>query len=249
MLFLAAHVSRSFPQGDDSLTALDDVTLIVREHEYVAIAGPSGGGKSTLLNVLGLLDGEFSGHLEFRNQKVHGLSARERAALRLAGIGIVFQRFHLLPMLDVRDNVALPNWRLHGARRRARARAEELLAQMKLGHRLRHDPSRLSGGEMQRVAIARALVNDPPVLLADEPTGNLDASNTRAVLRIFDELAEAGRTLVVISHNPEVVTRAKRVLVLHHGKVTVDVPVGQIMEPRFNPWSTLSGTQPPREGA
>jgi putative ABC transport system ATP-binding protein len=239
-IFEATGLTRSYLRGESQVRALDEVTLAIGAREYVAVAGPSGCGKTTLLHVLGLLDPGFGGELRFRGAATAGLGAARRAALRLEGIGFVFQAFHLLPTLDVRDNVALPHWRLHGSRRAARARAEELLAQMRLEHRARHAPFRLSGGEMQRAAIARALVNDPPVLLADEPTGNLDAKSMRTVLEIFANLWVAGRTLVVISHDPEVVSRARRVLVMRWGRIVTDVPVERIHEPEYNPWLTMS---------
>jgi ABC-type lipoprotein export system ATPase subunit len=239
-LYSAERLRRVHRRGDSEVVALDEISLQIDAGEYVAVAGPSGCGKTTLLHVLGLIDPDFTGTLRFRGQRVEGCAPAERACLRLGTIGFVFQAFHLLTSLDVRDNVALPHWRLHGDRRAARERAEVLLRELKLEHRLRHDPSRLSGGEMQRAAIARALVNDPPLILADEPTGNLDAKSTRSVLEIFAHLWTSGRTLVVISHDPEVVTRARRVLVLRYGRLSVDVPVEQIYEPPFNPW--LSST-------
>ncbi len=222
MLFDVQRISRRFGQGSAAVVALDEVSFRIEEGEHVAISGPSGGGKSTLLHVLGLLDGEFRGELAFRGRPVRGLDAAARARARLAGIGFVFQSFQLLEMLSVRDNVALPCWRLHGSRRRARARAEELLGRVGLEGCMTQRPSRLSGGEQQRVALARALINDPPVILADEPTGNLDAESTRAVLELLGELEAQGRTLVVISHNPEVVARAGRVIELRHGRISAD---------------------------
>jgi putative ABC transport system ATP-binding protein len=243
-IYEAEILGRTYRQGESEVVALEDISFSIEEREFVAVAGPSGGGKTTLLHVLGLLDGGFRGGLRFRGAAVGELSPAERARLRLGSIGFIFQSFHLLPMLDVRDNVALPHWKLHGDRREARARAEVLLGQMKLEHRLRHHPGRLSGGEMQRVAIARALVNDPPVLLADEPTGNLDAKSMRSVLEVLAYLWSTGRTILVISHDPEVVTKARRVLVLRHGRLVSDVPVERIQDPAFNPWLTWSGVRP-----
>ena len=247
MLFCAEKLGRCFRQGDATVPALEEVSFTIDNAEYVALAGPSGGGKTTLLNVLGLLDQEFEGELRFRGHEVRGLGPAARAGLRLSSIGFVFQNFHLLPMLDVRDNVALPGWRLSGDRRKARARAEELLSHLGLDHRLTQHPSRLSGGEQQRVAIARALINQPPVILADEPTGNLDARSTRLVLDVFADLWKRGHTLVVVSHNPEVVGRAQRVIVLRHGKVAADVPVDASADLGDKPWITWSGVRPPSE--
>jgi len=245
VLFAVRRLSRHHRQGSAEVDALRDVSFNIRERDYVAVAGPSGGGKTTLLHVLGLLDGGFSGELEFCGEPVRGLDPAARARLRLSGIGHIFQGFHLLPMLSVRDNVALPHWRLHGQRRRARARAEELLASLGLEHRMTQRPARLSGGEQQRVAIARALINDPPVILADEPTGNLDAKSTRALLDHFDQLSAQGRALVVVSHNPDVVNRARRAIVLRHGRLTADVPVEQLQDPRNSPWITWNEGAPP----
>jgi putative ABC transport system ATP-binding protein len=201
------------------VTALDEVSFSVGEGEHVAVCGPSGAGKTTLLNVLGLLDAEFEGEVTLSGRAVRGLPARERARLRLAEIGFVFQAFHLLPGLTVRDNVALPHWRLHGSRRRARRRAEEILDGVGLGPRLSFRPAQLSAGEAQRAAVARAVINEPRVVLADEPTGNLDRAATETLLELFSAIHGGGNTLVVISHDPEVVAAASRRIELRYGRL------------------------------
>jgi putative ABC transport system ATP-binding protein len=244
VIYEAQELTRTHRRGDSTISALENVSLQIDAGEYVAVTGPNGCGKTTLLHVLGLLDPDYDGRLLFCGQRVDGLAQRELARLRLRSIGFAFQSFHLLPMLDVRDNVALPRWRLGGDRRESRARAEQLLRELRLEHRIRHGAHRLSGGEMQRVAIARALVNDPPVILADEPTGNLDAKSTCAILDILAELSRAGRTIVLISHDPEVVSHSKRVVSLRYGKILFDVPVERIQEPQYNPWVTWRGWTP-----
>jgi putative ABC transport system ATP-binding protein len=216
-LYQARALSRSFCGGATQVTALDGVSFTINEGEYVAFTGPSGSGKTTLLNILGLLDPDFEGQLQLCGQTVGSLTPRRRAAARLSQVGFVFQQIHLLPALNVLDNVALPLWRLRGDRAEARRRARELLEELGLGHRLKSRPDLLSAGEKQRAALARALINDPAVVLADEPTGNLDAESTRIVLELLARINAQGRTVVVISHDPEVVAAAGRVIRLRYG--------------------------------
>jgi putative ABC transport system ATP-binding protein len=230
MLFELREVSRVFNRGGQEVRALDRLSLTVEEGEYLAITGPSGCGKSTLLNLLGLLDPTFTGALLFRNVSVGGLGSAVAAKLRQSEIGFVFQSFHLLTALSVLDNVALPAWRMRGNRREARRRAAEILERLGLGARLSHDTRKLSGGEMQRVAVARALINDPSVVLADEPTANLDSRSTRTLLALLDEIVAAGKTLIVVSHDPEVVASAGRVAVLRYGQVIQDIPSERLGE-------------------
>ena len=215
----ARALGRGYQRGEDRVEALRDVSLEVDQGEFVSVAGPSGSGKTTLLNVLGLLDPGFEGQLWFAGQDVAVLSAAQRARLRLTSVGFVFQAFNLLSALDVRDNVALPHLRLHGGWRRARQRAEGLLAEFGLEQRLKHRPSQLSAGEMQRVAVARALINEPRLVLADEPTGNLDATSTKYILAALSSVVESGKTLMVISHDPEVVAAAPRVIRMRYGRL------------------------------
>jgi putative ABC transport system ATP-binding protein len=212
-------VSRTFQTRAGPVRALDGISLRIDEGEKCAFAGPSGSGKSTLLALLGLLDGDFTGSLFMRGRAIAGLSSAERARLRLAEVGLVFQSFHLLPALDVRRNVALPHWKLFGDEKRALARAESLLAELGLEHRARHDVTRLSGGEMQRVAIARALVNEPRVVLADEPTANLDAESAAAVVALLERAHAGGAILVVCTHDSDLLAAFPRVVRLRRGKV------------------------------
>jgi ABC-type lipoprotein export system ATPase subunit len=226
VLYEARHLSRSFRQGETEIQAVAEASLRVEEGEFVALTGPSGGGKTTLLAILGLLDDGYQGQLRFLGQSVDGLGAAARARLRLAQIGFVFQHFNLLPELSALDNASLPAWHLGGDRRRARGRAAGLLSALGLGARLGSGPARLSGGEMQRVALARALVNDPRVVLADEPTANLDRESAGLVLSHLRRVSDEGRTVIVASHDPAVVALATRVVDLRWGRVVADRPRG-----------------------
>lgn len=212
-------LSRTFP-GPVPVHALDAVDLTVARGEYLAVTGPSGSGKSTLLNLLGLLDRPSSGRFEFDGHDVAGLKERERTALRARRIGFVFQSFHLLAHRTAVENVALGQlYRRIPASRRRRA-AHDALARVGLTHRAEHLPATLSGGERQRVAIARALVNQPDLLLCDEPTGNLDSATASVVLDLLDELNAAGQTVIVITHAPEVADRAHRRVRIRDGRLT-----------------------------
>jgi putative ABC transport system ATP-binding protein len=218
-LLLAEHLGKFYPDGQ--VVALDDISLAIAAGEYVAIMGPSGCGKSTLLNLLGALDRPDSGEVSFEGVPL----SRQPSVVRLRSrkIGFVFQSFHLLPMLTAIENVQVP---MFGgplsASGRAR-KARELLESVGMLHRAKHRPSRLSGGERQRVALARALANDPVVLLADEPTGNLDSRSAAEVLDLFSCLnRDRGLTLVVVTHSPEVARRCGRVLWLRDGRLVND---------------------------
>ena len=219
MLYGIQDLSRRHLQGDATIRALDGITFSLAQGERVAIAGPSGCGKTTLLHVLALLDTGFEGEVRFQGCDIRALSRRERTRLRLSDIGLVFQQGLLLPALDVLDNVALPHWRLHGDRKNARILAQKRLHALGLGDRLHHAPGRLSGGETQRAAVARALMNEPALLLADEPTGNLDSVSAEAVLSLFSAAAERGTTVVIVTHDPDVVATADRVLRLRDGQL------------------------------
>jgi putative ABC transport system ATP-binding protein len=216
----ATDVTRTYELGGVSVPALRGVSLVVEPGDYVAIAGPSGSGKSTLMHLLGGLDRPSGGRLVIGGRDVSTLSPPEMARLRNETIGFVFQAFHLLPRTTAVDNVALPLvYRGAGARQR-RAKAAEMLERVGLGHRLHHRPNQLSGGEQQRVAIARALVTDPAVLLADEPTGNLDTVTGGAVLTLLEELnATSGVALVIVTHDRDVAARARRRIAMRDGQV------------------------------
>jgi putative ABC transport system ATP-binding protein len=206
--------------GSPVVAALRGVSMNVRAGEFVAIVGPSGSGKSTLLNILGLLDTPTSGRFLFAGVDMATSRERVRTALRATRIGFVFQAFHLVPYLNIVRNVTLPM--VHGggpAHRDRRSAAIAALESVGLGHRLTARPTMLSGGEQQRVAIARAIVNDPTIVLCDEPTGNLDRENSAAILRLLRSLVTVRRALVVVTHDPEIAAQADRVIRLADGYV------------------------------
>ena len=204
-----AGVGRSFP-GPPEVHAVREVDLVIEPGEYLSIAGPSGSGKSTLLHLLGLLDRPTRGSYWLDGEDVSQLSERRRAVLRGERIGFVFQAFHLLAHRSVLENVALPMVYHRVPRRERFERSRAALERVGLGHRMEFDPATLSGGERQRVAIARALVSEPSMLLADEPTGNLDSANAASILDLFDDLHAGGLTLAVITHDAGVSSRAQR---------------------------------------
>ncbi len=211
------RVSRRYDDG--AVQALDQVTLRIDVNEYVAIMGPSGSGKSTLLNLMGALDRPDEGEVYFRGESLRQLANLDR--FRSHHIGFVFQSFHLLPTLTALENVQIPMFETQRTRLQRRTRAAELLEMVGLGHRLDHLPRKLSVGERQRVAIARALANDPELLLADEPTGNLDSVAGTLVLDLFDRLQrDMGLTLVVITHGFEVARRAGRIVWIQDGRLS-----------------------------
>jgi putative ABC transport system ATP-binding protein len=214
-LIEAHDLSRAFGR----VRALDGVSLSVREGEWVVVMGPSGSGKTTLLNVLAGLDRPTGGAVAVGGTGIAGLSHRELARFRRETVGLVFQEFHLIPYLTALENVMLAQY-VHSLTDEDEAR--EALVRVGLGERAEHLPSELSGGEKQRLCVARALVNHPRLLLADEPTGNLDEANERQVLEIFGELHRRGQTLVVVTHNPEIARLADRVIGLEHGRLARD---------------------------
>ena len=199
-----------------ALRALDEVSLTIAEGEWVAVTGPSGSGKTTLLNVLAGLERPTAGRVRVADTELAALRGRELTHFRRRSVGLVFQQFHLLPYLDALENVMLAQY-VHSVT--DAAEAEEALRRVGLGNRLRHLPRQLSGGEQQRVAIARALINHPRVLLADEPTGNLDGVNEAVVMSLLDDLHRRGHTLVLVTHDPAIAARADREVRLEHGRV------------------------------
>lgn len=205
-----------------TVRALDAVSLSINTGDFVSITGPSGSGKSTLLHLLGGLDTPTSGSIDFKGTSLSSLSEKKRASLRLEHFGFVFQRFHLLPSLSAQANVALPLLERGIGKKARRSRAQLLLEKVGLGDRVTHRPGELSGGEQQRVAIARALANNPDVLLADEPTGELDSQTGEAILEIFEEVAET-RAVVVASHDDRIAARADEVHRLIDGAIKNDV--------------------------
>ena len=216
-------ISKSYRTGDVVTPVLFDIALQVSQGDYVALMGPSGSGKSTLMNLLGLLDRADGGHYRLDGQDVTDLSAAQHAEVRNRTIGFVFQSFNLLKRMNVLENVALPLLYAGQSRAAARKRAQEVLDQVglaTLGHRM---PNQLSGGQQQRVAIARSLVNRPPLLLADEPTGNLDTKTTNEVLEVIGQLnREQGLTIVIVTHEADVARHAKRLVKLKDGVVVYD---------------------------
>jgi putative ABC transport system ATP-binding protein len=218
VLLEARDVTRRYDVGAEVVTALSHVDFRVESGEFVAVVGPSGSGKSTLLNVLGLLDTPSEGTVLVDQVDTSTLSDAERTALRRETIGFIFQQFYLVPTLTARENVALPRLFVGSAAERNR-RAVELLTQFGLGDRTEHRPPQLSGGQQQRVAIARSLVNDPGVLLADEPTGNLDQATGTQILREFHDITEEGVSVIAVTHDRLVTDHADRVVELVDGRL------------------------------
>jgi putative ABC transport system ATP-binding protein len=215
-------VSRTFQVGDQQVLALREVSLSIAAGEYIAIMGPSGSGKSTLLNLLGLLDRPSNGRYSLDGRDVTGLNEAESARVRREKIGFVFQFFHLVPRLDAAANVALPMVLAGIAPAERKQRVAQLLADVGLSERADHLPSQLSGGQLQRVAIARAMSMHPALLLADEPTGNLDRATGREVMGVLEGLNQRGATLIVITHDQEIGARAHRRISMEDGRVIGD---------------------------
>jgi putative ABC transport system ATP-binding protein len=213
------HVSRLYTMGEEPLRALDDVSEVIEAGEYVAVMGPSGSGKSTLLNILGCLDRPNEGVYRLDGDDVGALSEDEVSAIRRHKIGFVFQTFHLVPRLSAAENVAFPMVFAGVPRGERSERVAAALAAVGLARRAAHRPSELSGGECQRVAIARAMVMRPQVLLADEPTGNLDSVAGRQVMDLLEEMNAGGLTLLVVTHDPAIAARASRVLIMKDGRI------------------------------
>jgi putative ABC transport system ATP-binding protein len=220
----ARELTKDYPMNGAAVHALRGASLEVQAGEYVAIVGPSGSGKSTLLQLIGGIDAPSSGAVELLGTRLDSLSDRELTRLRLTRLGFVFQRFHLLPVLTARENVELPMAEAGLGSRERRDRASELLAYVGLGHRARHRATQLSGGEMQRVAIARALANQPALLLADEPTGELDAGTGTEILSLFRRLNQDGTTLVVVTHDEQLAAEAGRVIHMLDGRIVDPKP-------------------------
>ncbi len=215
-------IEKVYDMGAEKVHALNGIDLRIERGEYTAIMGASGSGKSTLMNLLGCLDTPSAGLYRLNGVEVQGMNDTELAAIRNREIGFVFQTFNLLARTDALHNVELPL--IYGGlpRHERRERAAEALRQVGLGDRMHHQPNELSGGQRQRVAIARALVNRPSILLADEPTGNLDSATSEDIMRLFDELHRAGNTVILVTHEPDIATHAWRRVLLRDGRVVAD---------------------------
>jgi putative ABC transport system ATP-binding protein len=221
-VIVVRDLKREYDMGGEIVRALRGVDLAVRRNEYVAIMGPSGSGKSTLMNLIGCLDTPNGGEYWLNGTLVSRMSDNQLARVRNEEIGFVFQTFNLLPRASALQNVELPLVYAGVKGKERRRRAAEALEKVQLGDRMHHRPNELSGGQRQRVAIARALVNDPSILLADEPTGNLDSQTSEEIMRVFEALATSGQTVIMVTHEPDIAAHARRVVVLRDGRVSSD---------------------------
>lgn len=215
-------VSKIYNLGDTVVKALDNVSLSIFENDFISIMGPSGSGKSTLMNIIGCLDVPTKGSYKFNNEKISKMKDSQLADIRNQKIGFVFQTFNLLPKLNALQNVEVPLVYSNLKRFKRTEKAKEALNIVGLSDRINHKPNELSGGQRQRVAIARALVNKPSIILADEPTGNLDSKSGNEILNFFDDLHKAGNTLIIVTHEKSVAKRAKRRIEIFDGKITLD---------------------------
>ncbi|MFS1704302.1 ABC transporter ATP-binding protein [Alteromonas sp. AMM-1] len=213
------NIRKCFSNGEEQIVALNDVSLTIRQNEFVAFMGSSGSGKSTLMNILGCLDTPNSGHYTLNGERVDSLSDEALSSIRNRHIGFIFQTFHLLPKLDAIGNVKLPLRYSDVDNDEAHERAVALLQKVGLGHRMTHRPFEMSGGQRQRVAIARALVNRPSIVLADEPTGNLDSKTSEDIMQLLTELHQQGQTIVMVTHEENIAEFAQRVVTMKDGQI------------------------------
>jgi putative ABC transport system ATP-binding protein len=222
-LVVLNDINKIFLTDEIETHALSKISFALSKGEYVAISGPSGCGKSTLLSILGLLDVASSGTYTLAGHNVENMTKQQRASLRNRDIGFIFQSFNLISDLTIEENVALPlTYRKEMSKAERQSRVSDALAKVHMSHRARHYPSQLSGGQQQRVAVARAIVGSPSVLLADEPTGNLDSKNAEAVMDILDNLHREGTTICIVTHDPRSAERAQRSIILSDGQVVAD---------------------------
>lgn len=229
-VIVTRQLKRDYNMGGEVVRALRGVDLAIRRNEYVAIMGPSGSGKSTLMNLIGCLDTPTGGEYWLNGLLASDMSDDELARVRNREIGFVFQTFNLLPRVSALHNVELPLVYAGISAQERRKRAAEALERVQLGDRTHHRPNELSGGQRQRVAIARALVNRPSILLADEPTGNLDSKTSNEIMRVFEELSRQGQTVVMVTHEPDIAAHARRVVVLRDGMIESDDPRMRFVE-------------------
>ena len=223
------NVHKVYPMGEVSVPALRGINLTIHPGEFVAIMGPSGSGKSTLMHLLGCLDLPSDGVVQLDGKDITKLDEDTLAQIRGKKVGFVFQTFNLIPTLTAQENVELPLFFQGVPREKRRARAAELLRKVGLDGRLHHKPAQLSGGERQRVAIARALANDPEVILADEPTGNLDSESGKAILELLAQLHREGKTIILVTHNPEAAAYAQRIVRIRDGRLVEEVAANVIV--------------------
>lgn len=218
-LIRVKELTKEYNMGKITVHALNGINIEIKEGEFVAIMGPSGSGKSTLMHIIGCLDAATNGDYSLNNEEVSAIKKSKLAAIRNKQIGFVFQTFNLLPHLNVQKNVELPLMYSGYNKRKRTQMAKKVLAEVGLSDRLKHKPSELSGGQRQRVAIARAIVNNPSIILADEPTGNLDTTSGKDILSIFSELNEKGHTIIIVTHDQAVAKRANRVINIVDGQI------------------------------
>ncbi len=223
-------IKKIYQVGGQEVAALAGIDLNIAKGEFAALMGPSGSGKSTLMNILGCLDRPTVGSYKLDGQEVATLSDDELAVTRNRRIGFVFQNFNLLSRISAADNVALPLVYAGVGRREREEKAKKILDAVGLGDRAEHQPNELSGGQRQRVAIARALVNDPHIIMADEPTGNLDTKSTKEIMEIFEGLHQEGRTIILVTHEPDIAACASRQLLVRDGLITRDAGRGEVMD-------------------
>ena len=219
MMITTSNLNKLYTTEEVETTALNDVTMVVDQGEFVAVMGPSGCGKSTLLNILGLLDNPSGGEYYFLDQEVSGHSERQRTNLRKANIGFVFQSFNLIDELTVYENIELPLIYLGTSKQDRKERVDAAMEHMQIPHRRNHFPQQLSGGQQQRVAVARAVIGNPKLILADEPTGNLDSANGAEVMELLNGLNEAGTTIIMVTHDQTLADHAHRIIRLFDGRI------------------------------
>ena len=237
-------LTKTYPMGDETVHALQGLSFKLRAGEYIAIMGTSGSGKSTLLNILGCLDTPTEGSYFLEGRDVAHMDDYQLSAVRRERFGFVFQSFNLIPQITVIENIEVPLFYQGWHERESAKRAQELAERVGLGHRLKHKPTELSGGQRQRVAIARALANDPALILADEPTGNLDSNTGREIMAILDHLAAQGRTIVLVTHERDIAEHAQRIIHLIDGDIASDEDLFDRWQARMDERARRGETDP-----